>query len=91
MAYTVISGKYISEDEQLEETLAVLPLDVLKSVYLIKKSYYDNNYLDLRVFFNRKDGTKLPSKKGVILSVEQWKELLPGILRGLGIELANVE
>ena len=89
--YTVKTGGDKLKDRPLEETLSVLHLDESKMIHLIKKNYYDTEFIDLRMFYRCKDGKILPTKKGVILNTDQWQELLPSLLRGLDIDLEDVE
>lgn len=52
-----------------------------ETVYFTLREYKQRKYIDLRVFFQPKDGSEMrPTKKGITLALELLPELKKGIL-----------
>jgi hypothetical protein len=56
--------------------LATHQLSASEEIRVLVKQHRGTDFIDIRLFYHAKDGNQYPTRKGLILSVENWRPIM---------------
>lgn len=66
-----------------KDTLSVIELNDTNRIKAVVKEANDVNYVDVRKYYDDKEGKEKGTTKGIMLTLEQWQTLTPVLVEFL--------